>query len=724
MKQIFAISFIFCIVFSSINALTIKELAELKTLSEYVSSPDGKYLVYTIKNYNHGTEESGQFLKARNMYDDTEFELTNYLKGQFDSNPVFLNPSDSLHDNSNFLLFLRNGSLWKLNISNNKPENEEIVKKFEVDLISFKTKSNLLVFRANTFPEFGSVLELTKNKNEELAKRPKNSFDVYTSLDFRFYNSWSVGKTNQLFAVKLSVNFDKFTVSVDGNVTNVSSIMKNSNEKFLDVQEDYDITTNNGVKIAFSSVFNNLKDLKNIDKNIDLIQNSQIYSFNANNIGVGDNVYATHLITGFNSIRNLTYSPNGKKIAFVSSENIYDGEEFITVLSNGLSTSFKNKYSQFTNLSWFNDFVLMFTINNNGRNDLAYIRLDLPNSSVVLLSANDNLSTDGKPIKLNKSNRIVINRSSINKPNNLFTLSMTFYSEGTKLSFTQITNLHPELKLKNFESVVFKNDKGKDIQGFVVFPLDFDEKKKYPVVVNVHGGPNSNWPNSWFGVYLNPQTYASDKIILLPNPTGSTGFGNDFRRASSGDWGGQPRLDILSFVEEISKRTYVEPSQKCIMGLSYGGYMTNWVRANQKRGDKVMFNCFITMNGIFDIRMSSYSSDIPFLFNQSMCKDNYKCRPYKAEDSANFDKFSPELLMKNLKTEPKSPHMVVHGQNDYRLTWSEGQALFTALQLNGIESKYLFFLEESHFLSRYKNMEKLNESIDEFLTKNISFDLK
>jgi len=708
---------------SFLNAITIKELAELKTLSEYVVSPNGQYLVFTLKSYKHDTEESGQILKARNMYDGTEFTLTDYFKDQYDSNPIFLDSNDSMHNDSNLLLFIRNGSLWKLSISNNKADNVELVQKFPIDILSFKANSNILVFRVSSFPEFGSNLDLTKKRNDDLAKRPKNSFDVYTSLDFRFYNTWSVGRANQLFSVKMSANFDTFKVKLEGSPVNISSIMKNSNEKFLDVQEDYDVRKD-GKEIAFTSVLNNLKDIKNVDQNVDLIQNSQIYSFNTENLG-DNNKVATHLVTGFKLIRNLTYSPNGKRIAFVSSENIYDGEEFITVLSNGIYTSYKNKFSQFTNLSWFNDFVLMFTINNNGRSDLAYIRLDIPNSNVVLLSAEDNLSADGKPVKLNKSNRIVINRSALNKPNNLFTLTMTFYAEGTKLSFNAITNLHPELKLKNIESVTIKNDKGNDIQGFVVFPLDFDEKKKYPIVVNVHGGPSSNWPNSWSGLlYLNPQTYSSDKIILLPNPTGSTGFGNDFRKASNGDWGGQPRLDILSFVDEISKRPYVEGSQKCLMGLSYGGYMTNWIRANQKRGDKVMFNCFVTMNGIFDIRMSSYSSDIPFLFNQSMCKNNYKCRPFKAEDSANFDKFSPELLMKNLKTEPKSPHMVVHGQNDYRLTWSEGQALFTALQLNGIESKYLFFLEESHVLARYKNMEKLNESIDEFITKNISFDLK
>jgi dipeptidyl aminopeptidase/acylaminoacyl peptidase len=228
---------------------------------------------------------------------------------------------------------------------------------------------------------------------------------------------------------------------------------------------------------------------------------------------------------------------------------------------------------------------------------------------------------------------------------------------------------------------------GARIQAHLVKPPGFDASKKYPAIVLIHGGPQGAWSDSW-SYRWNPQMFASrGYVVLMPNPRGSSGFGQKFVEEISRDWAGKVYTDIMNGVDAFAALPYVDASRMGAAGGSYGGYMVNWILGHTDR-----FKALVSHASLFNLH-SMYAGTEELWFPEWEFGGN----PW--DNPELYDRWSPHRFVKNFKT----PTLVSHGELDYRVPISEGMQLFTALQRRGVPSRFLYFPDEGHWVLKPQN---------------------
>jgi dipeptidyl aminopeptidase/acylaminoacyl peptidase len=228
---------------------------------------------------------------------------------------------------------------------------------------------------------------------------------------------------------------------------------------------------------------------------------------------------------------------------------------------------------------------------------------------------------------------------------------------------------------------------GTKVHGWLVLPPGGAGGGRHATVVLVHGGPQGAWNDAWSGRW-NAMLYASQGYaVVLPNPRGSTGYGQAYTDAVSRDWGGGPLDDILATVDAAIELGAVDGDRMCAAGASYGGYMMHWMNGHTDR-----FRCLVSHAGIFDLEAFYYRTDELWFPEWELGGPPFD-RP---ED---YRKFSPHAFVGRWRT----PTLVSAGELDFRTTVDHAYGAFTALQRRGIPSKLLVFPDEGHWIAKPKN---------------------
>ena len=295
---------------------------------------------------------------------------------------------------------------------------------------------------------------------------------------------------------------------------------------------------------------------------------------------------------------------------------------------------------------------------------------------------------------------LVLARQDWRHPTDLYTAD----ARGGKLK--QITHFNAD-KLKDIrfgdgEFFTFKGAGGDTVQGYVVKPVDFKRGEKYPVAFIIHGGPQGAMTND-FHYRWNPQTYAGQGFAVVTiNFHGSTGYGQKFTDAISGDWGGTPLEDLkLGWAAAQDKYAFLDGDRACALGASYGGYMAFWIAGVWNEPWK----CIVSHDGVFDARMMSYSTE-ELWFDE--WEHNGKTQ---YEDPAGYEKYNPVNHVKDWRV----PMLVVHGEQDFRIPLEQGLAAFTALQRRGIPSQFLHFPDENHWVLKPHNSVLWHDTVNAWL---------
>jgi dipeptidyl aminopeptidase/acylaminoacyl peptidase len=253
-----------------------------------------------------------------------------------------------------------------------------------------------------------------------------------------------------------------------------------------------------------------------------------------------------------------------------------------------------------------------------------------------------------------------------------------------------LTRTNPSLsafKLRPAESVWYEGAGGTKIQAWVVKPPDFVEGRKYPLLYLVHGGPQNSWHDGWTFRW-NAQVFASaGYVVFMPNPRGSTGFGQQFTDEISGDWGGKVFEDLMKGADFAEALPYVEKGRTGAAGASYGGYAMNWFLGHTTR-----FRAIVTHAGVYNLT-SMYGVTEELWFPEWDIKGTPWTNPEL------YARMSPHTYAKNFKT----PTLVTHGELDFRVPIGEGLQLFTALQRQGVPSKMVDFPDEGHWINKPAN---------------------
>jgi dipeptidyl aminopeptidase/acylaminoacyl peptidase len=263
------------------------------------------------------------------------------------------------------------------------------------------------------------------------------------------------------------------------------------------------------------------------------------------------------------------------------------------------------------------------------------------------------------------------------------------YHADRKGRETQVTHLNDaleqEVDIRPSEAMWVIGADGDSVEVFVVKPHGFDPSKKYPLVINVHGGPQMQWMDSFRADWqVEP---GAGYVLAYPNPHGSTGYGQKFCRAISGSWGGRPYEDVMRVTDMLAQLSYVDSTRMGAMGWSYGGYFMNWLQGQTKR-----FKCLASMMGLFDLRsMWGVTEELWF--------PNFELegQPW---NSSLYQKWNPADYVKNFAT----PALIMTGERDYRVSYTQSLQYFTTLQTLGIPSRLIVLKNDGHWPSNLRSM--------------------
>jgi dipeptidyl aminopeptidase/acylaminoacyl peptidase len=241
----------------------------------------------------------------------------------------------------------------------------------------------------------------------------------------------------------------------------------------------------------------------------------------------------------------------------------------------------------------------------------------------------------------------------------------------------------PKQPIGETKLIKWKAKDGKEIEGLLTLPVNYQQGKKYPLILNIHGGPAGAFNESFIGasgLYPIASFAAHGWAVLRANPRGSTSYGLPFRSANVDDWGGGDYNDLMSGVDAVIAMGVADPNKLAVMGWSYGGYMTNWVVSQTNR-----FKCAATGAGLSNLISMWGTNDIPTTLD-----DYFEGTWY--EQPERYIKMSPLAHIQNAKT----PTLILHGEADIRVPTSQGYEMYNALKRLGTPAEMVVYPRTPH----------------------------
>jgi dipeptidyl aminopeptidase/acylaminoacyl peptidase len=381
------------------------------------------------------------------------------------------------------------------------------------------------------------------------------------------------------------------------------------------------------------------------------------------------------------------YSPDGKYLAYRSqTRSGYESDRFRLILLERAT----GKITVLTDLldRWVNSFVwepnsklIFFTAEDRGRQAIQLLPIDGGGSKVAISGDNTlddmQFTPDGKTI--------VFTRQSGSSPVEICTASS---KGGVPVVLTHFNDaLLSSHQLTGYEEIWTKGSEDAQVQSFVVKPPGFDPAKKYPVLLLIHGGPQGAWSQSW-SYRWNAQVFAAaGYVVVMPNPRGSTGFGQKFIDDVNSDWGGRAYEDIMAVTDQVAALPYVDADRLTAAGGSYGGYMIDWILGHPNK-----FKALVSHAGVYDLRSEAGATEELWF-----PKWEFGGMPWDSPET--YNKWSPSMFVNEFKT----PTLVIHGELDFRVPYTQGLQLFTALQMQKVPSKLLIYPDEGHWVLKPQN---------------------
>ena len=413
------------------------------------------------------------------------------------------------------------------------------------------------------------------------------------------------------------------------------------------------------------------------------------------------------------------FSPDGNYLAYRAQKRPgFEADKWeIMIVETNQEGTFKSKPVSFTGalktdvsvneFTWAGKDKILFTADHLGKVALFQI-LPLEDVKAASLIKNQlsgynsgiSASTDGA--------KIAFLNASMASPPEVFAgnadLRLSKPINISKVNETLLT----ELELPKPESVTLSGAGDTPTQMWILKPPGFDPSKKWPVAFLVHGGPQGAWEDGW-SYRWNPQAWAArGYVVALPNPRGSTGFGQKYVDEISGDWGGKCYEDLMKAADYVEKLPYVDKDRIGSAGASFGGYMMNWFSVKTSR-----FKCLISHCGVYNFE-SMYTTTEEIWFDEW----EHSGPPWGKGGRESYEKFSPHRFAENL-AKFKTPMLIIHNDLDFRVPISEGTQIFTALQRQGVPSRFVNFPDEGHWVLKPKNSQFWYKEVFTWLEKYV-----
>ena len=711
--------FLICLInniLSDDEPFTPTEMMSVEKFSGYILSPDGNYLIMGVKRWNPDTGKSYSHFRFKNLKTNETKILTPKIEGQSDSSPQFSSAFP------NFLFFQRSNSEIKSSIYYIKfpPENE--IKDDEdlsirltdylLPIVEYKIKSKTIAFSTDVYFKCNNM----KCSADLIEKEKNQTYQVYNQLMMFHWDYWLVeGKGSHVFIQKIELSENKVILKDDPK--DVTQGMEINTPPLFTDSTNYDLS-NDGNMIAFSAHLRNREEawrtgFKTYYQNLLTMKNPVC-------------------ITNHTSARTQypVFSKDGTKIAYLAMK-IPDLEseilhfEIYNILTNELTIVPNDEELSIQAYFWKSDFEIIFYANTYQVNRLFTINLKNPIKPIIEKYPVNypDISYTLPSFPLKNRNIALARIYAYDTPEKLVLFK---YNENTNIKEGEyeIEDLNKEFFSKKgiskAEMFNFTGGYNDTVYGFFLKPINFDPTKTYPVAVLIHGGPEGSYTQAW-GTSWNPQMYTSrGYAVIMINPHGSVGFGDKFQDDVRYNWGGVPFEDIMMGVSYIlDKYSYLDRTRMCAAGASYGGYMINWIEGHNDLNETLnkdwTFNCFANHDGLFSHISMFYATEEIWFPKEEFCDKQHKgCNPWEGEEiRKGFEIYSNERYVKNWHT----PMIIIHGGIDYRVQLTEGLSTFTALQLKGIPSEFLYLPQENHWVLKAENQIKWFDEVYKFFDK-------
>ena len=645
--------------------LTVQDLVRLARVSDPVVSPDGKRVAYALRTTDMDANKGRTAIwlldiRKRNA---AAVRLTDLAANS--SAPEW-------SSDGRFLYFLSNRSgssqVWRLDPANDRNGEATQVTNLPLDVGTFRVspKADRVFVTVDVYRDC-PTLACTQEHLDKDAHSQQHGV-LYDHLFVRHWDAWSDGRRSQLFSLALGVSGSangpavNLTEGLDGDVP----------EKPFGGREDYALSPD-GRQVAIS---------------IRVAPVGEPWSTNFD-------IYLVPAAGG--TPRNLTadnpawdaqpaFSPNGTTLAYVAmSRPGYEADRFHLVLfdlQSGVKRPLTESWDRsIQSFAWSRDGKSLFAVTDHlGQHPLWSIDAATGRASAITGDGHVEAFSLGPQ-------RVVYAHSDLAHPADLYSVAL---DGGKPMQLTHLNDADlAGHALGEYRQFTFAGANGDNVFGYVVKPPNFKRDQTYPVALVIHGGPEGSMANEWHWRW-NAQTFAGGGYgVVLIDFHGSTGYGQAFTDAIQGDWGGKPLEDLkLGLAAALKQNPWLDGADACALGGSYGGFMINWIAGQWP--DR--FKCLVTHDGVFDNRAMYYATEELWFPEWEMGAPEY-------ENPAAYAKFNPVDFVSKWKT----PTLVIHGQLDFRIPYSQGLSVFTALQRRGVPSELLYFPDENHWVLKPSN---------------------
>jgi dipeptidyl aminopeptidase/acylaminoacyl peptidase len=627
-------------------------LLKLSRVSDPQVSPDGKMVAFTVQTVDLVANKKPTNIYVVPITGGTPVKITG--AGTANERPRWSPDSKSIAFVSD-----RSGSaqVW-LMAADGTGARQVTSLATEAGGVLYSPDGKNLVFTSQVFPECSDDACNTARLDAE--RDSKVHARIYTTLLYRHWTEWRTKRRSHLFVVPIEGGPPKDLTPGDRNVPPFS----------LGGQDDYAISPD-GNELCF---------VMNADPEPAISTNSDLWVVPMTG---GEAKKITSNPAADNS---PAYSPDGKYLAWRAQVRAgYESDRWrLMVLdrAKGKLTNLTEGVDRWvTGFTWAPDSArIFFTIEDRGRQLLQMVPA-LGGGARSILSGDSfvdevQLTPDGKTV--------VFTQQTGTRPAEIFTAP----SGGAVTALTHFNDaLLAGYELPRLEETWVASADETRIHSFLLKPYGFDPSKRYPVLFLIHGGPQGAWGEDW-GYRWNPQVFAgAGFLVVMPNPRGSTGYGQKFIDEINADWGGKPYDDIMAVADYVAALPYADADKMAAAGGSYGGYMVDWILGHTQR-----FKALVSHAGVFDLRsMFGETEELWFPLWE------FRGAPWENPDL--YAKWSPSFYAKDFRT----PTLVVDGERDFRVPYGQGLQLFTSLQLQKVPSKLLIFPDEGHWVLKPQN---------------------
>jgi dipeptidyl aminopeptidase/acylaminoacyl peptidase len=638
------------------HPITFDVMMKMHRISAPQISVDGKWVAYAVS-----TPDMEANRNAANIWvvSTAGGEATQLTQSGHDSAPAwspdgktlaFLSSRDG--NSQVYLLSMEGGEAKKLTTLSTG-----------ADLFRWSPDGKTIAFNSEVYLDCKD--DACNQKRDEETEKSKVKARIYDHLLYRHWDHWSEGKRSHLFLMP-----------ADGSAP----------ARDLTPTVDYDIPPDERGEVsdfAFSPDSKEICYTAVRDKVEAISTNGELFLVPT----AGGEPKKITMNPGFDG--NPVYSPDGNYIAYHAQLTPeYESDRWRVMLYDRKSEKTENLSEGFDrsamSLSWSPDSKTIYFLAENETLQPLYAMeakegatpqkvLDGFNSAYAF-------SSDGKTL--------VSERTSLTMPGELFIAAGD--GSGLKQLTHQNDAILATLEMNAPEEFWFEGAEGTKVEAMLIKPPQFEAGNKYPTLILLHGGPQTMWSDAW-GYRWNAQVFsAPGYFTLMINRRGSTGYGQKFTDEITNDWGGKAYVDVMKGIDAaIAKYSFIDKTKLAAAGGSYGGYMADWLATHTDR-----FKAIISHAGVYD-QFSMYATEELWFEEHDM-----QGTPWTA--SENYKRWSPSTYAGDLG-KYKTPTLVICGEKDYRVPYTQSLEFFSALQRQGVPSKLVVFPDEGHWILKPQN---------------------